>query len=72
MQKKTYTAVVHKEGDWYVAQCPEVGTASQGKSLEDAVANLKEATELYIEEFGRSENLDFRPVITTFDIAINA
>ncbi len=45
------TAVVHKEEDMYVAECPEVGTASQGKTLEEAVHNLKEATELYLEEF---------------------
>ena len=59
------TAVIHQEGSWYIAECPEVGTASQGKTLEEAVANLKEATELYLEEvewpsFGRS-------VITTFE-----
>jgi predicted RNase H-like HicB family nuclease len=47
----TFTAVLHKEGDFYVADCPEVGTVSQGKTLEAAVANLQEATELYLEEF---------------------
>lgn len=46
-----YTAVVHKEGEWYVAECPEVGTTSQGHTIEESVANLKEATELYMEEF---------------------
>jgi predicted RNase H-like HicB family nuclease len=46
----TFTAVLHKEGDLYVADCPEVGTVSQGKTVEEAVANLKEATELYMEE----------------------
>jgi predicted RNase H-like HicB family nuclease len=45
------TAILHKEGNLYVAECPEVGTVSQGPSLEEAVANLKEATELYLEEF---------------------
>lgn len=44
-------AVLHQEGDLYVAECPEVGTASQGHTIEEAVANLKEATELYLEEF---------------------
>ena len=51
MTKETLTAVIHKEDNLYVAQCPEVGTASQGKTVEEAVANLKEATELYLEEF---------------------
>ena len=42
----TLTAVVHKEEDMYVAECPEVGTVSQGQTVEEAVHNLKEATEL--------------------------
>ncbi|MGC1123200.1 MAG: type II toxin-antitoxin system HicB family antitoxin [Candidatus Methanofastidiosia archaeon] len=61
------TAVVHREEDMYVAECPEVGTVSQGKTLEEAVHNLKEATELYFEEFPiqRAEE----PIITTFEVA---
>ena len=51
MTKETFTAVIHREDDLYVAVCPEVGTASQGKTVEEAVTNLKEATELYLEEF---------------------
>jgi predicted RNase H-like HicB family nuclease len=48
---RTFTAVVHKEEDFYVAEYPEVGTVSQGYTIEEAIANLKEATELYLEEF---------------------
>ena len=48
---RTFTAVIHKEDIWYVADCPEVGTVSQGKTVEEAVANLTGATELYLEEF---------------------
>ena len=51
MIQQTFTAVIHREDDLYVAQCPEVGTASQGATVEEAVTNLKEATELYLEEF---------------------
>ncbi|HET7076416.1 MAG TPA: type II toxin-antitoxin system HicB family antitoxin [Chloroflexia bacterium] len=51
MQVRTLTAIVHKEEDLYVAECPEVDTVSQGHTVEEAVANLKEATELYLEEF---------------------
>lgn len=47
---KTFSAVIQKEEDMYVAKCPEVGTVSQGKTIEEALANLKEATELYLEE----------------------
>jgi predicted RNase H-like HicB family nuclease len=53
---RTLTAVLHKEDDLYVAQCPEVGTTSQGYSVEEAVANLKEATELYLEEFAKRDD----------------
>lgn len=65
MTKETLTAVIHKEEDLYVAVCPEVGTASQGKTVEEAVANLKEATELYLEEFPAPRYE--RPFMTTFE-----
>lgn len=51
MTTRMFTAIIHKEGDIYVADCPEVSTVSQGHTLEEAVSNLKEATELYLEEF---------------------
>lgn len=51
MNTHTFTAVIHKEEDTFVAECPEVGTVSQGRTIEEAVTNLKEATELYLEEF---------------------
>jgi predicted RNase H-like HicB family nuclease len=62
----TFTAVVYREEEMYVAQCPEVGTVSQGKTPEEAVDNLKEATELYLEEFPLEEKR--RPFITTFEV----
>jgi predicted RNase H-like HicB family nuclease len=51
MTVRTLSAILHREDSFYVAECPEVGTVSQGTSIEDALANLKEATELYLEEF---------------------
>ncbi len=47
-----FTAVITKSEDLplFVARCPQVGTASQGKTEEEALKNLKEATELYLEE----------------------
>ena len=48
---QTFTAVLHKEEEMYVAECPEIGTVSQGNTIDEAVSNLKEATELYLEEF---------------------
>ena len=46
------TAVITKEGKFYVAHCIELGVVSQGKTIEEAQANLKEAVELYIDSFG--------------------
>lgn len=49
------TAVLSREEDMYIAECPEVGTVSQGGTVEEAVANLKEATELYLAGFPMEE-----------------
>ena len=45
----SYTAIVEKEGNLYVALCPELDVASQGPTVEEATANLKEAVELFLE-----------------------
>ena len=47
--KRTFTASVWQEDEWYVAQALEVDVASQGKSADEALANLREAIELYFE-----------------------
>lgn len=49
MPKSSYTAILEREGDLYVALCPELDVASQGKTVEEAVANLREAVELFLE-----------------------
>lgn len=51
MKMQSFTAIVYKEDDMYIAECPEVGTVDQGKTIEQAIAGLKEATRLYLEEF---------------------
>ncbi len=48
--KRTFTASVWQEGEWYVAQALEVDVASQGKSADEALGNLREAIELYFEQ----------------------
>ena len=70
MVTKIFTAVLHKEEDLYVAECPEVGTVSQGHTIEEAIANLKEATELYLEEFPLSKVT--RPLVATFEPVVRA
>lgn len=67
---KLFTAIVHREDNLYVAECPETGTASQGLTVEEAVKNLQEATELYLEEFPLTETC--HPFLTTFEVAVNA
>ena len=47
--KRPFAATVWSEGNWFVAQCLEVGVASQGESEDDALENLREALELYYE-----------------------
>jgi predicted RNase H-like HicB family nuclease len=61
----TFTAIIHKEEDIYVAECFEIGTVSQGYTIEEAVDNLKEATELYLEEDPLNAPT-VSPLITTF------
>lgn len=54
----------------YVALNPETGTTTQGESIEEAFVNLKEATELYLEEFPLT--VTGRALLTTFQVAANA
>ena len=46
---RTFTAIIEREGDWYVALCPELDIASQGTRIEEARANLTEALEGFFE-----------------------
>ena len=54
----------------FVAYNPETGTASQGETIDEAVTMLKEAVELYLEEF--PINLRGTAVVTSFDVPVNA
>ena len=69
MHTQTFTAIIHREENIYVAECPEVGTVSQGYTIEDSISNLKEATELYLEEFPVKEST--KSIMTTFEANIN-
>lgn len=70
MATRIFSAVLHKEENLYVAECPEVGTVSQGYTIEEAIANLREATELYLEEFPLPEAEAIRPLMTTFEAEV--
>jgi predicted RNase H-like HicB family nuclease len=55
MARQTYTAIVEKEGDGFVSLCPELDVASQGSTVEEATANLREAVDLFLETADPSE-----------------
>lgn len=72
MKSTTFTAVLEKENDMYVALCPELDVASQGKTVEEATANLKEAVELFLESADPSEidqRLHGDVFVTHFEVA---
>jgi predicted RNase H-like HicB family nuclease len=69
MSSVTLSAVIHRENDLWVAECPELGTVSQGPSIEAALDNLREATELYLEEAGEPVPTT-RALLTTFTVAL--
>lgn len=69
-----FTGVIVHEGKWYVAHCVELGVVTQGKTVEEAQANLKEAVELYVESFG-TEDLpegDGEVIFYPLEVVINA
>jgi predicted RNase H-like HicB family nuclease len=55
MKSRSLAVIVYKEDDMYIAECPEIGTVDQGETIEEAIAGLREATRLYLEEFSLPE-----------------
>ena len=55
MKLPRLTVVIEKEGEWFVSTCPELGVASQGRSLEEAEAMIQEAVELLLQEADENE-----------------
>ncbi len=54
---KSFTAIIRKGEKQFVALCPDLDVVSQGYTVEEAIKNLKEAVELYIEEVGVPEEV---------------
>jgi predicted RNase H-like HicB family nuclease len=71
MAKVQFTAAITHEGDWYVARCLEVEVASQGETLEDALANLREALELYFEDEPLPAHVQ-PPIIASVEVTVRA
>lgn len=63
-----YNVIIQKEENWYVAKCLDNNIASQGKTIEKAMENLKEALELYMQD---EEPVEPKEIfITTLEVAI--
>lgn len=67
------TAIIEREGDGYVSFCPEIDVASQGTSVQEASANLREAVELFFETASPEEvarRLHDEIYITRLEVAV--
>lgn len=65
------TATITPEDGWYVARCVEVEVASQGRTIDDALANLREALELYFEDEPVPE-MHPVPIVAPIEIELSA
>jgi len=65
-----FSAVITKDEKYYVALCPELDVASQGKNVEESLENLKEAIALYLEdEDAKVSRQDFKPLVTLIEVS---
>lgn len=64
------TVIVQQEENWFVATCVENNVASQGKTMDEALANLKEALTLYYEDNAPLDMPDSPVFITTLEVAV--
>jgi len=72
-QLQHFTAIIEREGDGYVALCPELDIASQGNAVEEARVNLIEAIELFLETAEPSERqnrLRAEVFVTSVEVAV--
>lgn len=70
MKTYRFTTIINFEERWYIARCVELGVVSQGKTIEEAQENLKEAVELYLEDCPKRELHFFKeaPFVTTLEV----
>ena len=70
---RRFTGLIEREGDGYVALCPELDIAGEGDTVEEALANLKEAVELFLETASPSEigsRLHDEVFVTQLEVAV--
>ena len=73
MKTVQLTAIIEREGDGYVALCPDVDVASQGASIDEARTNLQEALELFFETADESEiktRLHTEVLVTRLEVVV--
>ena len=73
LMRRQLTAIIEREGDGYVALCPELDIASQGDTVQEARENLREALELFFESASSTEiqeRLREEVYITQVDVAV--
>jgi len=65
-----FTTIITQEKKWYVARCVELGVVSQGKTIEEAQKNLKEAVELYLKDQpgAKKHSSKEAPLVTTLEL----
>ncbi|MBU3965172.1 type II toxin-antitoxin system HicB family antitoxin [Patescibacteria group bacterium] len=65
-----FTTIIIQEDKWYVARCVELGVVSQGRTIEEAQQNLKEAVELYLENQPKAKQYlsQKAPLVTTLEL----
>ena len=68
---RTLTAAVSKDGEWYVGRCLEFEVTSQGETVDEALANLREALELYLKDDEVPASVA-HPLVTPIEIRISA
>ncbi len=70
---KQFTAIIQQEGKWFVALCPELDVASQGRTVEEARRNVADAVALFLEEASPAEirkRLHQTTYVTQVEVAV--
>ena len=67
---RLFTVTVTREDDWFVAKCLENSVASQGKTMEESIDNLREAVELYYEDEQHPSLPRHQTYVTTLEVAL--
>lgn len=68
----TFSAIAWKEGKMHIAWTPELDITSQGKNVEEALTNLREAIELYLEDEDAQIPASKTPILTTLSVSTHA